>query len=233
VTIDPYLLKRYPKWHLKRVIFTAWCQLSERYSHSFFEEYKIPFVDPWGASNSVPDASWDDTQVTPTQSTYLLRALRLADATEGCVVEVGSWRGVTTQYLAAATDSKVVGIDPFIGPLNEVNLRSFQERTATLPNVKLRRQTFGEAVRSWDEGLARFIFIDAAHDYTNVFHDLAAAQRITSSGAVIALHDTDDPNCAGCRRAVYEQLEKFELVVHIPNLVILRRPSAMYNASES
>jgi hypothetical protein len=226
MTLDPYLLKRYPKWHPKRLRFTAKCWLADRYSRKHFDEYAIPFVDPWGASQSIPAASWSDTQVTPLQSTYLLRALQAAEAVPGCVVEVGSWRGVTTRYLASATESLVVGIDPFIGPLNEVNLRKFEERTASLPNVKLRRQTFGEAIRGWADGFARFVFIDAAHDYANVSHDLGAAQLITAPGAIIALHDTDDAACAGCRRAVYEQLERFELIVHIPNLVVLRRPTS-------
>jgi predicted O-methyltransferase YrrM len=229
MTIDPYVVKKLPKWHAKRLAFTVWCRLADQYSRVFFEEHEIPFVNHCGRA-SVPEASWEDTQVTPEQAGLLLEAMRSVDEAEGCVVEVGSWRGVTTRYLATATDSKVVAIDPFLGPLNEVNLRFFEKRTTGLPNVKLRRQTFGEAVRTWDEGGARFIFIDAAHDYANVRHDLAAAGRIANPGAIVALHDTDDRNCAGCRRAVYEQLERFELVTHIPNLVIMRRPVGMPTA---
>jgi len=102
-------------------------------------------------------------------------------------------------------------------------LRCFSDRTGHLSNVTLRRQTFGEAVRNWTAGPARFIFIDAAHDYVNVRHDLSAAIGITRPGSIVAMHDVDDRDCAGCRRAAYEQLERFELITHIPNLAIMRR----------
>jgi hypothetical protein len=217
MTLDPYLIKRVPKWHWKRLTFTAWAKLSDLHSRLFFQEYEIPMIDRVGEPGAAPDACWDETQVTPQQ------ALALADNCGECVVEVGAWRGVTTEYLAAATDSPVVAIDPFIGSANETNLRRFMERTAALGNVTLRRETFGQAVRNWNLGPARFIFIDAAHDYVNVSHDLAAAMRITKPGAILALHDVDDRRYAGCRRAVYERLERFELIAHIPNLVIVRR----------
>jgi predicted O-methyltransferase YrrM len=221
--IDPYLIKRLPKWHFKRVVYTASARLSESYSRFFFDEYELPFVDCIGNPTGAPDACWEDTQVTPQQASYLLKALELAGRSGGCVVEVGSWRGVTTEYLARATDAPLVAIDPFIGPRNEVNLQRFTERIGHLSNVTLRRQTFGEAVRTWNAGPARFIFIDAAHDYFNVRHDLSAAIGITRPGSIVALHDVDDRNCAGCRRAVYEQLERFQLLTHIANLAILRR----------
>jgi predicted O-methyltransferase YrrM len=223
VKIDPFLIKRLPKWHFKRLLYTASARMAESYSRFYFDEFEIPFVDCIGKPAEVPEASWEDTQVTPQQASYLLKALEMADNSGQCIVEVGSWRGVTTEYLAKATNAPLVAIDPFIGPRNEVNLRRFTDRIAQLSNVTLRRQTFGEAVRSWSAGPARFVFIDAAHDYFNVRHDLSAAIGITRPGSIVAMHDVDDRNCAGCRRALYEQLERFELITHIANLAILRR----------
>jgi hypothetical protein len=42
---------------------------------------------------------------------------------------------------------------------------------------------------------------------------------------VIAVHDTDSLEFAGCRRAVYEVVEEYELLAHLDNLVILRVPA--------
>ncbi|MGD0013051.1 MAG: hypothetical protein ABSD56_01295 [Bryobacteraceae bacterium] len=51
----------------------------------------------------------------------------------------------------------------------------------------------------------------------------AISGGLASAGAIIAVHDTDNRAFAGCRRAVYEQLERFELIAHVPDLVLLRR----------
>ncbi|MGD0015295.1 MAG: class I SAM-dependent methyltransferase, partial [Bryobacteraceae bacterium] len=171
MTIDPYLIKRLPRRHPKRLAYTAWARLVELHSRCFFDEYAIPMVGQPGIPEA-PATDWADTQVKPEHASYLLWALHLTSAVGGCVVEVGSWRGVTTAYLAAATDSVVVAVDPYIGDKNEVNLRTFQERTKASRNVILYRLPFGEAVRRWDAGPARLIFVDAVHDYVNVRHDL-------------------------------------------------------------
>jgi predicted O-methyltransferase YrrM len=220
--IDPYYIKRLAKGHPKRLLWTAWARSADFYSHFLFDEYQIPWKDVKSTLPQVPEADWRDTQVQPVQAAYLLWALQAADGMEGCVVEVGSWRGVTTSYLAQATKAPVIAIDPFIGDANETNLHVFQSRTEGYQNVSLIRQPFGAAVREWKHGAVKFVFVDAAHDYANVAHDLALAHWMTSAGGIIALHDTDDAAFPGCRRAVYERLDAFGLVAHIANLVVLQ-----------
>jgi predicted O-methyltransferase YrrM len=223
--IDPYLIKRLPKVHHKRLLYTLWARSAERYSRYFFQEYELP-EQILPCLPAAPNATWEETQVTPEQARYLLWALQHTNELTGCVVEVGSWRGVTTAYLANSTGATVVAIDPWIGDKNEVNWRSFLSRTASCSNVVCQRKPFGQAVREWTHGPVRFIFIDAAHDYANVAHDLAAVRRLVMPGGIVALHDTDNPQFSGCRRAVYEAAECFELAAHIPNLVLLRVPNA-------
>ena len=218
--IDPYLIKRLPKYSPKRVLYTGWARLSDHCSSYFYEEYKLPIkllVDLPDA----PPACWKETQVLAQQTQYLLWALRETESIDGCVVEVGAWRGVTTAILAANTTSTVVAIDPWIGSSNEVNLASFLSRTESLSNVAHERKSFGLAVREWNHGPVRFIFIDAAHDYANVAHDIAAARPLVSPGGMIALHDTDNKRFPGCRRAVYEVAEHYKLIAHVDNLTVL------------
>jgi predicted O-methyltransferase YrrM len=221
--IDPYLIKHLPKRHHKRLLYTLWARSAERYSRYFFKEYELP-EKTLSDMPAAPQAAWDETQVTAEQARYLLWGLQKTDDLDGCVVEVGSWRGVTTAYLANNTGAPVVAIDPWIGDKNEANWRSFLARTASCANVVCQRKPFGQAVREWAYGPVRFIFIDAAHDYANVAHDLASGRRLMAPGGMIALHDTDNIEFAGCRRAVYESAEHYELAAHVPNLVLLRVP---------
>ena len=219
--IDPYMIKRLPKYHPKRLIYTGWARWSDYSSRCFFEEYELPrklLID----SPEAPPACWDETQVMPIQARYLLWALSETASIDGCVVEVGSWRGVTTSVVAGQTSATVIAIDPWIGSLAEPNFTAFLSRTKSLANVVHERKAFGRAVREWSHGPIRFIFIDAAHDYANVSHDIAAARRLVMPGGMIALHDTDNVAFPGCRRAVYEVAEQFELAAHIDNLTIFK-----------
>lgn len=158
----------------------------------------------------------------PEQARYLLKLLRETEDVSGCVVEVGSWRGATTTWMATNTRRTVVAVDPWIGDRNNVNWEAFRNRTGDLTNVRSERKPFGKAMREWTHGPASFAFIDAAHDYVNVAHDFAAVRGVMTPGGVIAFHDTDNIAFAGCRRAVYEIAEDFELLAHIPNLTVFR-----------
>lgn len=224
--IDPSAIKQFPKYHYKRLLYTLWSRLTERHSRLFFEEYALPETLVSDLPPA-PEADWSDTQVLPEQARYLLWGLRSTENVPGSVVEVGSWRGVTTAYLAGNTSATVVAIDPWIGDWNQPNLQAFLARTARFSNIVRVRKAFGAAVRDWSYGPARFIFIDAVHDYANVAHDLEAARRFMVPGGIIALHDTDDLRFPGCRRAVYEISEQNDLAAHVDGLVLLRvRPSA-------
>lgn len=223
--IDPSAVKRLPKFHHKRLLYTLWRRVTERHAGMFFEEYALP-EKRLADLPPAPDADWDDTQVQPEQSRYLLWGLRSTENLPGCIVEVGSWRGVTTGCLAANTHATVVAIDPWIGDWNKPNLEAFQRHTGRFDNVVSVRKTFGEAVREWPYGRVRFIFIDAVHDYANVAHDLAAACRLMVPGGIVALHDTDDRRFPGSRRAVYEISDRLELTAHIDGVVLFRVPSS-------
>lgn len=223
MNIDPYHIKRLRKSHPKRLAYTLYARATEWQSRLFFEEYVLPLIRI-EALPPAPVASWSETQVSPEQASYLLWGLHAAQRVHGVVVEVGAWRGVTTAYLAIATKKEIIAIDPYIGDANEENYKRFCERTSMLTNVNCIREPFGQAIRNWRWGSIAFIFIDAAHDYVNVSHDLAATRPLLSRQGIVALHDTDNKVFSGCRRAVHEAIGDFHLLAHIDNLVLLRGP---------
>ncbi len=219
---DPFLIKQLPRGTPRRVIFNIWRRAKEKYAEIYFDRFALPLRLP-AALVEPPEADWDETQVQKEQAAVLLTGLRATAGIEGCVVEIGAWRGVTTRYLAlAAGETPVMAIDWWRREKGDGNYAAFLQRTRDLPNVRHVRSVSGAAARKWSEGPIRFLFIDAAHDYANVAHDLAAWRRYVAPGAIIAMHDCDDRRFAGCRLAIFEVVDQFELFAHVPGLALLR-----------
>jgi len=228
--IDPFRLKEYPKWDPRRAIPTLYARLQEAYARTKFEAYRLPHHAL--ASTSLPGVTEfdeEDTAVTPIQMQHLQAAARygLRAVSGEVAVEVGCYRGVTTQMLAnTVAPNTLVAIGPFIGWGGaDKDYSVFQSRIENLSNVQHERVTSGEAARDWSFGAIGFVFIDAVHNYWNTMHDLHAWSEHLSPGGLLAAHDTDQLRFAGTRRAVYEMSQKglFEIFAHINNLVILKK----------
>ena len=227
---DPFRLKEYPKWDPRRAIPNLFARIQEAYTRAKFEAYELPHHTLTTTSLlEAPDFEEEDTAVTPIHMQHLQAAARygLQAVSGGVVVEVGCYRGVTTQVLAnTVAPNTLVAIDPFIGWGGaDKDYSVFQSRTDNLSNIQHERVTSGEAARNWSFGTIGFVFIDAVHDYWNTKHDLHAWSEHLATGGLIASHDTDQLQFAGTRRAVYEmsQKESFEIFAHVENLVILRK----------
>ncbi len=223
---DPFALKSYPKWHPRRLLGTARIRLEERISRRSFDQYVIPQKRPEGLMTA-PDADWKNTNVTPDQAGHLLTALK---ETEGfantAVVEIGSFRGVTTRYLAQNTARQFFAVDPFIGyGGSDSDYEIFKKNTADLPNVTHLRQISSTARAQWKNGGVSFVFIDAVHDYANSAFDRDAWSSLVIPGGMVAMHDVDIRGFAGTRRAAFEGLQTMDLYAHVDNLVILQKRS--------
>lgn len=219
---DPHVIRQLPRISPRRILFGLWRRAKERYASLLFERFALPLRTPAGLGPP-PEADWGETQVQPEQAAVLLSGLHATEGVEGCVVEIGAWRGVTTRTLAlAAGQSPVVAIDWWRREKGDRNYAAFLARAGGLPNVKHLRSTSGAAARGWSYGAIRFLFIDAQHDYANVAHDIAAWRQHAAPGAIIAMHDSDDLGFAGCRLAIFEVADQFELYAHVPGLVMLR-----------
>lgn len=203
-------------------------RLADRIAKSCYAWYELP-EKPLAQVPECPDADHHDTAVTPEQLQHLLAAVRETEHLKGsCVIEVGSWTGVTTRALAKATTRIVYAVDPFIPTgTTPVVFERFLARTRDLPNVIHLRETSGEAARCWKGMPAGLIFIDAVHDYFNTTFDIRAWETILAPGGILALHDTDQFCFAGSRRAAFEAANRYELFAHPHNLVMLRKSAEL------
>ncbi|MFL6067836.1 MAG: class I SAM-dependent methyltransferase [Gaiellaceae bacterium] len=119
----------------------------------------------------------------------------------GVIVEIGSWKGKSTIWLArgarAGSGVHVYAIDPHTGypeqPDSEIwTLPEFERnlaRASVGDHVTPIVATSREAAAEFTEPI-ELLFIDGAHDVGSVRHDLEAWTPKVVEGGVIALHDT-------------------------------------------
>lgn len=117
---------------------------------------------------------------------------------QGVIVEIGSWKGRSTIWLAKGARAKVYTIDPHQGTGTheyeacENTYDEFMRNIAragvndmVVPVVK----TSEEAVKDWDKPVG-LIFIDGDHSYEAVKFDFDNWAPHLIEGGTIALHDT-------------------------------------------
>ena len=222
---DPFALKKYPKWSPQRLLFTLQARLIEKEAKLNFDRYALPSKINTNLPEP-PAVDYQNTAVTSTQMQHLLDAVSATEhLTDTVIVEVGCFRGVTTQALAKATARKVIAVDPYIGYGGfEEDYAQFKKNTQLLSNVVHERKASGEAVKSWDYSPVSLVFIDAVHDYVNTAFDIEAWSSLLVEGGMVACHDTDQKCFAGTRKAVFEVLSsQFPLFAHPDNLTILTK----------
>ncbi len=223
--VDPFAVKRYPRWHPLRLAHKSLAVTSEWGARRRYARYALPEI-LWDPLPAVPEADWEATSVTPLQMSHLLRAVAATESLSGTViVEVGSFRGVTTRCLAVSTSRLVIAVDPYAGYGGaDDDQNGFRRRISGLDNVIHEAKTSGNAARDWTHGPVSFIFIDAVHDYVNTSFDIKAWMPKLVRGGILALHDIDQATFAGTRRAAFELLDDYrlELLAHPDNLAIFR-----------
>ncbi len=134
----------------------------------------------------------------------LLYELARACSGRGVIVEIGSWKGKSTIWLASGARAgarvRVYAVDPHTG---SPELREqYGDGIWTLPEFErnLERAGVGELVSpivsTSEDAAAEFsqpielLFIDGAHDAASVRRDLEAWTPRVVEGGVVALHDT-------------------------------------------
>jgi GR25 family glycosyltransferase involved in LPS biosynthesis/cephalosporin hydroxylase len=138
------------------------------------------------------------------------------------VVEVGSWLGRSTAFMAEEikrrlkTNVKFYAVDTWRGTANEPDMAAMiaahdgdlypaflrnMSRCGVLDYVTPIRKTSVEAAQDFKDGSIDFLFLDAAHDYESVLADLKAWYPKMHYHRCIAGHDIDRP---GVRQAVEE-----------------------------
>jgi predicted O-methyltransferase YrrM len=130
----------------------------------------------------------------------LLYALAAAADPAGCIVEIGSWHGKSTIWLAAGAragrGARVVAIDPHTGTYlraegesTEAALRRNLERAGLAEQVEVLAATSEQAASGWTRPVS-LLWIDGDHEYESVRQDLELWEPHLLPGATVALHDT-------------------------------------------
>jgi hypothetical protein len=130
--------------------------------------------------------------------------LKLAELAAGCppslaIVEIGSFKGKSTSYLAAGSrGAPVHAIEPWDLPGNvfgkhgysrpEVK-QAFDRQTAPYAELITAHQGFSyEVAKTWSLPIG-LLFIDGSHEYKDVKRDLLAFEPWLALGAVVAFDD--------------------------------------------
>lgn len=152
----------------------------------------------------------------------ILYALAKNGPGKGVIVEIGSYIGRSTAFLAIATAiagrEKVVAIDPFAGGTGDAGSGDSDAPPDVLPIFMHNMQRVGAAAqiavevtadvsalaRRWAYGPVRLLFIDGLHTYDAVAEQLRAFDALLAPEAVVVLDDYFPPEFPGVRRAADE-----------------------------
>lgn len=174
-----------------------------------------------------------DGWLGPHEGRLLYRLAAEADPA-GRIVEIGSWHGRSTIWLAAGATSgrgaHVVAIDPHAGTqlrrdgeTTDRILRRNLERAGVAVQTTVVVATSEEAAREWSDPIS-LLWIDGDHEYESVRHDYLLWEPHLMPNAVVALHDTFV--CPGPERVVRELLIEtgnFTSFVHAETTTAARR----------
>lgn len=162
---------------------------------------------------------------------------------EGRVVEIGSFKGKSTAWIATAIklvsiNDKVVAIDPHINvgegeavpkyeePSSYEAFLKNLEKLSLLDYVEPIRQTSESAVKTWNEKI-RLLFIDGSHRYEDVLLDLRLWEPWVVEGGIIIVHDTNpDGTLQGVNRAIDEYIKpskRFKRLLELSNLTVFKK----------
>jgi hypothetical protein len=141
-------------------------------------------------------------------------------------VEVGSWKGKSSAYMAieianSRKDIEFTCVDTWEGSVEHQGQKDLHQLyDVFIENMKPveefytpKKMTSQEAVHLFDDGSLDFVFIDASHEYEDVKEDIKAWIKKVKPGGVLAGHDyyvnTHD-YFPGVKQAVNECLDNFE-----------------------
>ncbi len=134
---------------------------------------------------------------------YILVLLAVCPTVEGEVLEIGSFKGLSTVLLATAleftNDPRLHACDPWAAaeahgatnPTNDETFRIFQEslaRTGVSERVTIHRKLSSDLAVGWDRPL-RLLWIDGDHSVAGASEDFEHFSQHVVPGGIVAFHD--------------------------------------------
>jgi len=139
------------------------------------------------------------------------------------IVELGSWKGKSTAWLASGSrvgqGAHVYAVDHWVGSSEHQHL-FWEPGATTFPEFESNMEWLGlgdivtpitgktaEVAKTWDKDVG-LLFIDAAHDYESVKADFLAWSPFVVAGGWVVFHDAGFP---GPSRVIKEYIEASDL----------------------
>ena len=185
------------------------------------------WVDKWPETK--PDVHADDHGWLQESNKYILKSL--LDMNTKCVIELGSWLGKSTRFIAdCAPCATIYAIDHWLGSPEHQGRPDVKDKLPTLyetflvnlwewkSQVKPLRMTTKQGLslcyaNNVDPDL---IYVDAAHDYDGVMSDLTAVRSYFPMAKVVGddwlwTSEGEHP----VRNAVIEYCRKNNVIFHV------------------
>ena len=132
--------------------------------------------------------------LTPHEGKFLYKAAKLLKNHKGTIVEIGSYCGKSTLYLAAGGEH-VYAVDPHKGNVSGGNMKpTYDIFLKNIRKAKLQHsvhpivKTSRSACRGWTKPI-KMLFIDGLHDALHAKEDYTLWSRHLVDGGIIAMHD--------------------------------------------
>ena len=173
---------------------------------------------------------------------YLLYRLARDGEGGGEIVEIGSWMGRSTAWLAAGSKTagreRVHAVDTFAGSPEHQDLEVMRsegttyhrfaenlERLDLFDHVEPVIATSSTAAQRWDGRPIRLLFIDGDHGYESVRTDFEMWSRYLGVGGVIVFDDVIDkwPGVKRCFEEVIAQQDVWERFCAVGKVRVVRR----------
>ncbi|QIF03899.1 class I SAM-dependent methyltransferase [Roseimicrobium sp. ORNL1] len=223
---SPSLWRNRSRWNVARF----WNWTLRRRLHEFIAKQNqrelAPVFTAAGAQvTKEAGSSLPHTAVTEGQLKTLLAAVAASNSIDAPIVEIGSFRGVTTKALAAATQRTVVAVDPYLGEGgHEKDFALFREHTGGMTNVRHVRDVSDSAFTSWNGEPVSLVFIDAIHEYLHAWYDFAAWGSLVAPSGFVAFHDVDAfPGVNRVCQRVLKECPQWKPWAYAPNIAIFQR----------
>jgi len=177
----------------------------------------VEFRSVWMAANSIGGFSTDRAE------SMLLYCLAKNGPADGVIVEIGSYLGRSTAFLAMGSKragrGKVIAIDPHRGGSGDPGSEDSGVSASLFPMFlhHMRRVYVDDwvipvrldavqAAEFWPYGAIRVLFIDGLHTYDTVRQEIATFRPLLADGAIVVFDDYYPPDFPGVRQAVDEAL---------------------------
>jgi hypothetical protein len=238
MVVDPFAANL-PIWHPKRLGFKAAELATGAIARSMFGRTQVPYMpgDAPGGGSARDAAVSEGLSTTADQRALLahIAQARASYAHPGAVVELGSWEGHTTAFLARSTVQEVVAVDAYFqrwAPAASA-LIEFQRNTTGLQNVTLIRDSSVRASRAYSGQPIGLLFVDAQHTFINCLADFVAWKPHLLADAHVVFHDVDNSACPGVRLATYMISRRLYVQYHIHNMLVVRASTPLEHAVAS